>query len=128
MVKINEEMKNLLGSTIWVLGTADSDGVPNAVPIHYAKVLNDSQLMLVDNFMKKTTANIKSNPQVTVSVWNSTSGYQFKGVAKIETSGVNFDTAVEIVKGKMSPKGAVIVDIDSIYLTTPGPTAGDKVE
>jgi predicted pyridoxine 5'-phosphate oxidase superfamily flavin-nucleotide-binding protein len=128
MGKINEDMKALLGSTIWVLGTADANGIPNAVPIHYAIVLNDSQLMLVDNFMKKSTANIKSNPQVTVSVWNSTSGYQFKGVAKIETSGVNFDTAVEMVKGKMTPKGAVIVDIDSIYLTTPGPNAGDKVE
>lgn len=128
MVKINEDMKTLLSSTIWVLGTADANGIPNAVPIHYAKVLNDSQLMLVDNFMKKTTANIKSNPQVTVSVWNSTSGYQFKGAAKIETEGVNFDTAVEMVKDKMTPKGAVIVDVDSIYLTTPGPTAGEKVE
>ncbi|MDD3363879.1 MAG: pyridoxamine 5'-phosphate oxidase family protein [Syntrophomonas sp.] len=128
MGKINEDMKTLLGSTIWVLGTVDANGIPNAVPIHYAKVLNDSQLMLVDNFMKKTTANIKSNPQVTVSVWNSTSGYQFKGVAKIETAGVNYDSAVEMVKGKMTPKGAVIVEVDSIYLTTPGPTAGDKVE
>jgi len=128
MGKINEEMKTLLGSTIWVLGTADTNGIPNAVPIHYAKVLNDSQLMLVDNFMKKTTANIKSNPQVTVSVWNSTSGYQFKGTAKIETAGANFDTAVEMVRGKRTPKGAIIVDVDAIYLTTPGPTAGDKVE
>lgn len=110
------------------IGNCRYQWIPNAVPIHYTKVLNDSQLMLVDNFMKKTTANIKSNPQVTVSVWNSTSGYQLKGDAKIETEGVNFDTAVEMVKGKMNPKGAVIVDIDSIYLTTPGPTAGDKVE
>lgn len=127
MEKINEEMKTLLDSTIWVLGTADANGIPNAVPIHYTKILANSQLMLVDNFMKKTIANIKVNPQVTVSVWNDSTGYQFKGVAKIETVGANFDTAVEMVKGKMTPKGAIIIDVDSIYLTTPGPTAGDKI-
>ncbi|MDD3268509.1 MAG: pyridoxamine 5'-phosphate oxidase family protein [Syntrophomonadaceae bacterium] len=128
MGKINEDMKTLLGSTIWVLGTADANGIPNAVPIHYAKVLNDSQLMLVNNFMKKTVANIEVNPQVTVSAWKDSTGYQFKGLAKIETAGANFDTALEMVKGKMTPQGAIIIDVDSIYLTTPGPNAGDKVE
>lgn len=131
MAKLSNEMKELLSGNIWVLATADSNGVPNAVPIHFAKVLADDKLMLVDNFMKKTLANIEANPQVSVSVWAKGIGYQFKGTAKLEKTGVNFDAGVEMVKkasSKANPKGVVIVELDSIYITSPGPQAGDKVE
>jgi len=128
MSNINDEMKEVLEGSMWVLATADTEGTPNAVPIHYGKVLNDTQLLLVDNFMKKTSSNINSNPKVSVSAWKKSDGYQFKGNAVIETEGANFDTGVEMVQGKIQPKGVVIVDVDSIYLTTPGPKAGDKVE
>ena len=129
MAKINDEMRALLKSAMWVLATADSSGVPNAVPIHFKSILDDTHLMLVDNFMNKTIANIQANPQVSISVWNSTSGYQFKGRAIIEKSGANFDLAMEMVKDRpFDPKGVVLVEVDSIYLTTPGPNAGKKVE
>ncbi len=129
MTKINEEMKALLKSAMWVLATADSSGLPNAVPIHFNSILDDNRLMLVDNFMNKTIANIQVNPQVSVSVWNSSTGYQFKGMATIENSGANYELAVELVKDRpFRPKGVVVVDVDTIYLTTPGPQAGSKVE
>lgn len=131
MVKLSEEMKNTLKGSMWVLATANSNGIPNAVPIHWGVVLSDSKLMLVDNFMKKTTENISSNPNVSVSVWKGKIGYQFKGKAFIETSGPNFDSGVQMVaKGstELKPKGVVIVDLDSIYITSPGPDAGKKVQ
>ncbi|KUG04202.1 hypothetical protein ASZ90_018422 [hydrocarbon metagenome] len=129
MIRVNDEMKALLKSAMWVLATADSSGVPNAVPIHFNSILDDTHLMLVDNFMNKTIANIQANPQVSISVWDSTSGYQFKGRASLEKSGANYELAVELVKDKpFKPKGVVIVEVDSIYLTTPGPNAGNKVE
>ncbi len=129
MAKLNDEMKALLNSAMWVLATADNSSVPNAVPIHFKSILDDKRLMLVDNFMNKTIANIQANPQVSVSVWNSSSGYQFKGTASIEKSGANYDLGVEMVKDRpFNPKGVVVVEVDSIYLTTPGPQAGSKVE
>ncbi len=128
MAKMNDEMKTLLKETdIWVLATADSRGMPNAVPIYYTRVLDDNRLMLVDNFMKKTIVNINENPNVSVSVWKGKKGYQFKGDAKIEISGPNFDAAKALVRDG-SPKGVVIVNIESIYTTSPGPEAGQKVE
>ena len=127
MAMINDEMKKLLEATdIWVLATADGDGVPNAVPIYYTKVLDDDKLMLVDNYMKKTLVNIRQNPKVSVSVWNGKIGYQFKGTAQVETSGPHFDAAKELVKNHV-PKGVVIADIESIYITSAGPEAGNKV-
>ena len=131
MANINEEMRRLLKETdIWVLATADKKGIPNAVPVLFVKLMDDDNLLLVDNFMKKTVDNIGVNPQVAVSVWKDKTGYQFKGKAKIETSGENFETGKKMVKAilpELSPKGIVLVDIDSIYITSPGPDAGKKV-
>ena len=131
MVKINDEMRELLKKTdIWVLATADREGIPNAVPLGCVELMGDDRLLLVDNFMKKTVNNIAVNPHVAVSVWGEAIGYQFKGKATIETSGKHFDAAVEMVKAKnaeLIPKGVVLVSIDSIYITSPGPDAGNKV-
>ena len=132
MAKINDEMRTLLKETdVWVLATADRNGVPNAVPILFAKLMGNDRLLLVDNFMKKTVDNIVVNPNVAVSVWKDKTGYQFKGKAKIETSGANFEAGEKMVKAKnpeLTPKGIVLVDIDSIYITSPGPDAGKEVE
>ncbi|GAG01742.1 unnamed protein product [marine sediment metagenome] len=87
--------------------------------------------MLVDNFMKKTVDNIAVNPNVALSVWKDKTGYQFKGTAKIETSGANFENGKEMVlkaNPKRNPKGVVIVNVDSIFSTSPGPEAGKKLE
>ena len=130
MGKINDEMRALLEETaIWVLATTDKKGIPNAVPLGCVKLMDDDRLLLVDNFMKKTVDNIAVNPHVTVSVWDDATGYQFKGNATIETSGEHFDAAVEMVKARnaeLTPKGIVLVSIDSIYITSPGPDAGKE--
>lgn len=132
MAKINDEMRTLLKETdIWVLATADRKGMPNAVPILFVKLMDNDRLLLVDNFMKKTVDNIGVNPSVAVSVWKDKTGYQFKGKARIETSGANFEAGEKTVKDKkpdLTPKGVVLVDIDSIYITSPGPDAGKEIE
>ena len=132
MVTFNDEMRGLLKETeIWVLATADRNGIPNAVPLGCVKLLDDDSLLLVDNFMKKTVDNIAVNPYVAVSVWEDATGYQFKGNATIERSGEHFDAAVKMVKARnaeLTPKGIVLVTIDSIYITSPGTDAGKKVE
>jgi hypothetical protein len=131
MSKINDEMKRVLENSIWVLATADKQGIPNAVPIHWGKVLRDDKLMMVNNFMKKTLDNISVNPNVSVSVWKEKTGFQFKGKASVETSGSNFEAGRAMVleaNPKANPKGVVIVDLQAIYLTTPGADAGKKVD
>ena len=60
----------------------------------------------------------------------SLKGYEFKGNARIETSGKAFDDAVSMVKSMMpqlAAKAAVIVKVDSICVRTPGPEAGKEV-
>ncbi len=137
MIKFTDEMKEVADKgTPFIMATASSDGEPNAVPITFAKIVSDDEIILVDNFMKKSIQNIEANPKVSVSVWakmdtGKTVGYQFKGEARNEKSGELFNKAVEWTKSKapqLNPRGVVIVKVDSIYITTAGPTAGNKVE
>ncbi|MDI6886234.1 MAG: pyridoxamine 5'-phosphate oxidase family protein [archaeon] len=134
MAKITEEVKEVVGkSKGFAVATATKEGEPNVVPIAFGKVLSEDEVLLMDVFMKKTEENIKANPKVAVSVWDldALKGYQFKGSARIETSGSVFDDGVKMVKSMMpelSPKAAVIVKVDSIYVTSPGPDVGKKVE
>lgn len=154
MVKITDDMREIVGRARgWALATVDKEGIPNVVPIGNAKVLSDTEILLTDNFMNKTIENIKANPdKVAVSAWDweTVQGCQFKGTARIERSGEVFEEAVHLAKSKakaritlleapraraelvariprIQPKGAVIVTIKSIYMTSPGPGAGKQV-
>jgi predicted pyridoxine 5'-phosphate oxidase superfamily flavin-nucleotide-binding protein len=133
MAKITDEMKDIAAKTKgFALATVTKDGDPHVIPVGFAKVLSDDELLLVDVFMKKTLENMRANPKVAVSVWDydGLKGYEFKGNARIETSGKAFEESVTMVKSvfpQFDAKGAVIVKVDSIYLRTPGPEAGKLV-
>jgi len=119
----------------FIIATTSPDGEPNAVPITFAKIISSDEILLVDNFMKKTIQNIKTNPRVSVSVWakmdtGKSAGYQFKGKAREERSGELFTSAVEWTKStapQLNPRGIIVVKVDSIYITTAGITAGNKI-
>lgn len=135
MAKITQEMKEVIEKTRgWAFATSTKDGVPNVVPIHFVKLISDDEILFADVFMKKTLENIKNNPSVALSVWDWDAkprrGYQFKGEARIETSGKLFEEGVKVVKAinpELDPKGVVIVKVKSIYITSPGPDAGKEV-
>ena len=130
MVKITDEVKDIVAKTKgFALATTAKDGDPHVIPVGFGKILSDDELLLVDVFMKKTPENIKVNPKVSVSVWDydGLKGYEFKGNARIETSGSAFEESVKMVKSvfpQFDAKSAIIVKVDSIYIRSPGPEAG----
>jgi predicted pyridoxine 5'-phosphate oxidase superfamily flavin-nucleotide-binding protein len=134
MAKITLEMKDVIEKTRgWAFATSTKDGTPNVVPIHFVKLISDDEIMFVNVFMKKTLENMKENPNVALSVWDWDTkprrGYQFKGEARIETSGKLFEEGVQIVKAEkpeLEVKGVVIIKVKSIYITSPGPDAGKE--
>jgi len=133
MARITEEMKQVIEEAkVFAVATASEDGEPNVVSIAFGKVLGEEEILLVDNFMKKTIKNLKTNPRAAVSVWKTgdSKGYQFKGDVRIETSGRNFEDGVKMVKAEepeLNPKAVVIVTVKSIYSITPGPDAGKLI-
>ncbi|MFW6151001.1 MAG: pyridoxamine 5'-phosphate oxidase family protein [Chloroflexota bacterium] len=121
------------GPNGYALATATREGEPHVIPVGFGRVLSDEEILLVDVFMQKSLENMKGNARVTISVWDmeSLTGYEFKGQARIETSGSVFDESRQMVKNlfpRLDAKGAVIVTVDSTFLGSAGPEAGKQVE
>jgi len=88
MAKMTDRMKQVFEKVpVAVLATATGDGTPNAVPMAAKKIIDDETILLSDQYFNKTLANMKSNPKASVTFWEKTEGYQFKGTIIIETSG-----------------------------------------
>ena len=123
MAKITQEMKDIAEKAkIFIMATATKDGKPNGVPMISARIISDDEIMLVDFFMNKTRKNIDENPIVAVSFWGGIGGYgyQFKGKARVETSGKLFDEQSQWAIARAPqhhphPKAIVVVKVDEIY-------------
>lgn len=135
MAKMTERMKELFEKVgAVVLATSTSDGMPNAVPVGAKKIIDDETILISDQFLNKTLANIKSNPHVSITYWEGQEGYQMKGTVSIETSGERFEETAKWIKAKgekigfpLVSKGSVILKIAEIYGVAPGPGAGKKL-
>jgi predicted pyridoxine 5'-phosphate oxidase superfamily flavin-nucleotide-binding protein len=55
---------------ISVIATASRDGKPNVVPLGLTKVISDDEILVMDNYMNKTRANLEANPVAAISVWD----------------------------------------------------------
>lgn len=133
MAKITREMQEMIAKVRTPsIATASRDGKPNVVPIAFTKVISEDEIMLMDNYMNKTRANIEDNPMVAISVWNLEEhmGYQFKGKARIETTSALFEEGIQWVKSRRpqtNPRAAIIIKVDEIYLIGPGDKAGKRI-
>jgi predicted pyridoxine 5'-phosphate oxidase superfamily flavin-nucleotide-binding protein len=119
---------------IAILATATPDGIPNAVPVGSKKIIDNETILISDQFLNKTLANMKANPKVSLTFWEGHDGYQVKGSVTIETTGNRFEETskwIEEMGNKMGiplkSKGAVILTVDEIYNLTPGPDAGKRI-
>ncbi|MCF8029085.1 MAG: pyridoxamine 5'-phosphate oxidase family protein [Desulfobacteraceae bacterium] len=135
MAQMTNRMKDLFEKVpAVILATATPDGTPNAVPVGAKQIIDDETILISDQFLNKTLANMKSNPRVAVTFWEGHEGYQLKGMITIETSGKRYeDTAkwIEELGNKvgqpLKSKGVVILQIEEIYGVSPGPGAGKKL-
>jgi len=132
MAKMTDRMKELFENVpAVVLATATADGVPNAVPVGAKKIIDDETILISNQFLNKTLANLKANPNVAVSFWEGYEGYQLKGTVTIETTGDRFEETAKWIEDlgnkvgfPLKSKGAVILSIEEIYGIAPGPGAG----
>ena len=132
MAAMTDRMKELFNKIpAVVLVTATTDGVPNAVPVGAKKIIDDETILISDQFLNKTLANMKANPKVAVTFWEGHEGYQLKGSITIETSGQRFEETAKWIDDlsakagfPLKSKGAVIMKIEEIFGVSPGPGAG----
>jgi predicted pyridoxine 5'-phosphate oxidase superfamily flavin-nucleotide-binding protein len=128
---LNDELKEAIEKNLVFLATASSQGVPNVVPIGFARPIDDETILIADNYMKKTRKNLDENPKLSLIVSDAkTFPYQVKGTVEIFESGEYFDQVIEWVqnvKNELQPKSAILFKVEEIYSVRPGPEAGKKL-
>ena len=129
---IPKEVKDVLeeANLAWV-GTC-SNGVPNVNIVYFFKLIEGDKILLADNYFNKTRNNIERNPNVAITVKSSEGSiaYELKGSAEIYTEGEIFEKMEEWVLSEnedMPTKAAVVVNIEDIYDSSPGESAGEKI-
>ncbi len=138
MARMSAKVRALFeAQAVVAFATASVTGVPNVVPIGAKKVLDDETILISDQYFKKTLANLKENPQASLTFWDAKTAesYQIKGTVTIETSGVIFEETTawveEISRMRNAPlksKGAIVLKVREIYSSSPGPGAGTRID
>ncbi|MBR2522367.1 MAG: pyridoxamine 5'-phosphate oxidase family protein [Coriobacteriales bacterium] len=116
------------------VATCSLDGVPNVVSCSMKQAWDAETVMISDQFMKKTLANIQANPRMALSVWDETHGYQVKGTVIYENDGPNYEAISSQVHQILSSmgydfrsKGVCWLRVEEVYSITPGPDAGELI-
>lgn len=126
MNKIDDNVKSLLNnSKVWHIATMDD--MPNVVPVLFKTIDENDNLVLFDVFMNKTEKNIKKNSKIALTVYDmeTLKGYQLKGSAQYSTDQALVDGGNSVTKNfGLETKGAVIVKVNQIIVTSPGPDNG----
>lgn len=131
MMVLTEEMMDAIEKNLVFVATVSKEGVPNVVPIGFARPLDEKSILIADNYMNKTIKNLEDNHKLSLIVQDAKSlPYQFKGTVKIFKSGEYFDQVVDWAQNVMSelePKSAILFTVEDIYSVKPGPEAGKKI-
>jgi uncharacterized protein len=112
MKKISENLKEIIENNPLVVATVTGKSKPNAVVVAFAKVVAD-KVLITDNFMKRTIADIKKNNRVCLLTWNKEwKGFKIIGRAEYHQSG-KWKKFVELMKENkgLPAKGAILVKV-----------------
>ncbi len=117
---MQDDLKKLIENNALALSTISNDGTIHTIAVAFAKVVSENQILVTDNFMKDTPANIRKNNNVTLAVWNSNwkeecAGYEIKGKAEYFTEGKWKEFVRNIHENKgLSAKGAILIKVEKI--------------
>jgi uncharacterized protein len=132
MAKMSKECQDAINNAYAAaFSTSSKDGIPNVVPVSMKKIIDEETVMVSDQYMNKSLANIKENPHVAISVWDKEGGFQVKGTVTYENEGPRYEEVAAQVKAILSgmgydfeSKGVCFIHVDAVYSVTPGENAG----
>ena len=123
---LNDYVRKVLENSMWDLATC-LNGKPNVVPVASKSISKSGELLIGDVFLVTTLKNVlENNGEIAISAYDASilEGYQIQGKAKYVTEGDVVDMFKEQVssmfKGAATAKGALIVSVDRVIVTTPG--------
>jgi predicted pyridoxine 5'-phosphate oxidase superfamily flavin-nucleotide-binding protein len=111
------------------LGTCSKDGIPNVCYVGAKFLTDDGKIVIVDNYMLKTKDNLLENPNVSLMMRRGGEAYQLKGHCTYVTEGDIYEEARKRMKSKgekYPAKGALIIEVETMYNSAAGEHAGEK--
>ena len=134
MAKMPQACQDLINNAYAAALSTCADGVPNVVPVSMKQVIDDETVMVSDQYMKKTLANLRENPRAALSVWDEETGFQVKGGVTYENEGPRYEAVAAQVQQILSSmgydytsKGVAYIHVEEVYSVTPGEHAGEKL-
>lgn len=132
MVKLTQEMKDMIGSQQSFHATVSKEGAPNIAPKRSTKVFDDSTLMFNEGTGGQTYKNILDGSMVTTALVDreKMDGYRFYSKPEVITSGEIYENAAEfsVKNGMPKPKAIILLHIEKIYTLKAGPDAGKLID
>ncbi|MDD5090037.1 MAG: pyridoxamine 5'-phosphate oxidase family protein [Candidatus Wallbacteria bacterium] len=130
-MQLPEIVKAVFESETFIsMATCSADGRPNICNVGGKFLRSDGKIIVVDNYMDKTLKNILENNEVALLVRKDRESYQIKGTARYVTSGAEYDEAYKWMKAvgeKYPVKGALIMEVLSVFNSMSGPDAGKRM-
>lgn len=134
MAKMPQECQDLINNVYAAALSTCLDGAPNVVPVSMKQVIDDETVMVSDQYLNKTLANLKANPRAALSVWDNEGGFQVKGSVTYENEGPRYEAVAAQVKEILSgmgydftSKGVAYIHVEEVYTVTPGANAGARI-
>lgn len=135
MAKIPQEAQELFAKVdAVVLATAREDGQPNVCMVGMKKILDDETIYLSDQFFTKTLANVQANDKIAVGFWGEDGAYNIYGTAEYINEGAQYEELAAWANGLFEKigmpivaKGGIIMHVDAVYNSMPGPAAGAQI-
>jgi len=113
-MKINPRVKKIIETNPMALATIDNKK-PYVIAVAFCKMVSDTEILITDNFMKRTLKNIDKNKNIALVVWKGFEGYQFLGTCKYFKAGKWVDYVKSLKENKKLPaKGAILVKVNKI--------------
>ena len=99
-----------------VLTTVDANGIPNSVYVGAVELYKKSQIVIADNYFKKTKKNILSGSKAAILfITKDRKAYQIKGSLNYETKGDIFEFMKSWNPEKHPGHAAAILKMEEIY-------------
>ncbi|MDX2448056.1 MAG: pyridoxamine 5'-phosphate oxidase family protein [Desulfobacterales bacterium] len=100
-----------------VMTTVDSSGIPNTIYITCVNKYSKDQIVVADNKMHKTRANVKAgSPASLLYITKDKKAFQLKGSVAYVTEGTLFDDMKNGWLDKKYPgHAAVVITIEEVY-------------
>lgn len=116
MIKLNSKVKKLIEENPLAFASVDNSGKPNVIGVAYVKVVSKNQILITDNYMKKTKENLENNNNVCLAVWNKEwEGVKLVGKARYYTSGKWKSFVEKMPENKgFSSKGAILISVSKL--------------